>query len=90
MILARILDYLSAHQAAGIGELAGAVGSTPDAVRSMLDTLQRRGLVHPVRPGSACGTSCRQCSQPGTEIYAPGPAPEPGVATTPCQPISWR
>src|SRR5210317_2674318 len=46
MILSRILDMLARQQTATLDEIARAVGSPPPAVRSMLETLQRKGLVH--------------------------------------------
>jgi hypothetical protein len=75
MILGRILDFLAAHRVASLGEIAAAVGSSPDAVQGMLDTLQRKGLVHRYQPQGGCGTTCRQCTQGTLEVYGHGPAP---------------
>jgi len=75
MILGRILDFLAAHRVASLGEIAAAVGSSPDAVRGMLDTLQRKGLVHRYEPEGGCGTTCRQCTQGMLEVYGHGPQP---------------
>jgi hypothetical protein len=82
MILGRILEFLAARKVASLGEVAAAVGSSPDAVRSMLDTLQRKGLVHRYRPQGGCGSSCRQCEQGTIEVFAHGPEPleSPDVA----------
>jgi hypothetical protein len=76
MILERLLAHLATTPAASLGELARAVDASPEAVRSMLGTLQRRGLVHrrPAVPG--CGSRCRQCDQGELEIYCRGPAPD--------------
>ncbi len=82
MILQQILDYLRAHDVAGIHEIARAVESTPDAVHNMLQTLQRKGRVHRYRPPQGCGTSCRQCAQAELELYRLGPV------TAPSSPIS--
>ena len=78
MILTRILDHLSERRIASLPEIARAVDSAPDAARSMLEHLQRRGLVHRVRANSACGSSCGQCLQPGGELYGYGPAAPEG------------
>jgi len=75
MILDRILAFLREQRTASLGEIARAVNSSPDAVRSMLDTLQRRDLVHRFRPESGCGTACRACAQGDIEVYGHGPRP---------------
>jgi len=90
VILTRILDHLSVHRVASLGELARATDASPEAVKSMLENLQRRRLIHRVGVGSACGSSCRQCLQPGSELYGYGPAPQTDVVVTPCQPIRHR
>ena len=51
------------------GDIAAAVDSTSGAVRSMLATLQRKGLVVRYRPPAGCGTACRQCTQGDIELY---------------------
>lgn len=90
MILTRILDHLEIHRVGSPGELARAVGASPEAVKSMLENLQRRGLIHRIEANSACGSSCRQCLQPGSELYGYGPAPQADVVVSPCQPIRPR
>lgn len=73
MILTRLLDHLAANKVATPGQIARALDSAPEAIRSMLGTLERRGLVHRVRPFSGCGSACRQCAQADSELYAYGP-----------------
>lgn len=90
MILGRILDHLAKHKVASLGEIARALNAAPDAVRSMLETLQRRDLVHQVKSSSACGTSCRQCAQAGSELYGHGPAPDLEQGVSPCQSVKLR
>ena len=63
MILQRVLDVLAERELASPTMIAAAVGSTPDAVRSMLATLERRGLVQRYSPLSGCGNGCNQCGQ---------------------------
>ena len=76
MILARVLELLEQRKVASPDEIARALNSSPDAARSMLHTLQRKGLVHRVQAQAACGSSCIQCMQGSLEIYASGPAPD--------------
>jgi len=86
MILTRILDHLRMLRVASLGELARAVDAPPEAVESMLENLQRRGLIHRLEANSACGSGCRRCLQPGSELYGYGPAPQVEIAVSPCQP----
>ena len=75
MMLAHILDYLERHDSAGVDELARRLGSSPDAVRGMLDTLCQRGLAHRFEPSSGCGSRCQQCRPSSGEHYCRGPGP---------------
>ena len=75
MILTRVLNLLEQRKVASPEEIARALNSSPDAVRSMLQTLQHKGLVHRVQAQAACGSGCNQCMQSAVEIYASGPAP---------------
>lgn len=74
MILQRLLAHLRGTPAASVVELARAVDASPDAVRRMLDTLQRRGLVHRVAAPRGCGSSCGGCAQGDIELYGAGSA----------------
>lgn len=75
MILARVLELLQQRKVASPDEIARVLNSSPDAARGMLQTLQRKGLVHRVQAQAGCGSSCSQCMQGSLEIYASGPAP---------------
>lgn len=75
MILGRILDYLNDHGYAAVGEIARALDSSPEAVRSMLQTLERKHRVHRWQVQAGCGSSCRQCHGVEVELYAAGPPP---------------
>ena len=81
MILARILELLEQRKVASPDEVARELNSSPDAVRNMLQTLQRKGLGHRVQAQAGCGSRCKQCMQGLVEIYASGPAPN--LATDP-------
>lgn len=84
MILARVLELLEQRKVASADEIARALSSSPDAVRSMLQTLQHKGLVHRVQAQAACGSSCSKCMQGAMEIYASGPAPALAVDLADC------
>ena len=84
MILARVLELLEQRKVASPDEIARELNSSPDAVRSMLQTLQRKGLVHRVQAQAACGSGCNQCMQGSQEIYASGPTPAMAVDPADC------
>jgi Fe2+ or Zn2+ uptake regulation protein len=84
MILERVLELLAQRKVASPDEIARALNSSPDAARSMLQTLQRKGLVHRIQAQAACGSSCNQCMQGSVEIYASGPAPVQAVDLGDC------
>lgn len=72
MILHQVLEFLRDRDIAAIPEIARAVDSTPDAVRSMLETLQRKGRVHRYHPPQGCGSSCQHCAQAEMELFRVG------------------
>ena len=84
MILARVLELLEQRKVASPDEIARALNSSPDAARSMLQTLQRKGLVHRVMAQAGCGSSCNRCIQGPLEIYASGPAPDLAIDIADC------
>lgn len=84
MILNRLLSHLQSTPAASLAELARVVDASPDAVRSMLETLQRKGLVHRQASPPGCGSRCHACGVVEPEIYALGAAPEAGIAIQAC------
>lgn len=90
MILGRILEFLKAQQFAGLREIASAVGSSPDAVRSMLETLERKGLVQRYQPSTGCGTSCKQCTHGEVEYFCLADATSNSVTTVSCSLIQSR
>ena len=77
MILSRILDLLAKQQTATLDEIARAVGSPPPAVRSMLETLQRKGLVHRLERQPGCGAHCSACAPGAVGVFAHGRANDP-------------
>ncbi len=73
MILAEISDYIRERQRVSVADVANRFDSDPEVVRKMLAVLERKSRVHRIPSVSACGSSCRQCDQAATELYAWGP-----------------
>ena len=69
MILTDILDFLEQRGFASLTEIAHAVGSPPDAVHTMLQTLERKKRIHRLRLQDSCSTRCRNCAQGAIEVY---------------------
>ncbi|MCB1792222.1 MAG: FeoC-like transcriptional regulator [Gammaproteobacteria bacterium] len=84
MILQQVLHFIESRDTASLGEIAAAVDASPDAVRSMLATLQRKGLVHRYEAVAGCGSSCTQCAQGEIELYRCGPAPVLSASAASC------
>lgn len=71
MILTRLSQYLRLNGRASLDDMAIALDASPDALRAMLATLQRKGRVQRLPPPkSACGTSCCECEHARVELYA--------------------
>ncbi|AVZ80144.1 sugar metabolism transcriptional regulator [Zoogloeaceae bacteirum Par-f-2] len=69
MILSRLSDYLRERRRASLADLALGLHASPDAVEAMLATLERKGRVRRLPPGSSCASRCGKCN-PGTiQIY---------------------
>ena len=90
MILERIVDFLATQRVASLSEIASVVGSSPDAVRSMMQTLQRKGLAHRFRPQSGCGSGCRQCVEGTLEVYGYGAEPASSIDVVHCEGLDTR
>ncbi len=69
MILSHLSDYLKAHRRAALTDMATALDATPDALREMLAVLERKGRVHKLPGGTACGGGCNKCSPSSVELY---------------------
>lgn len=68
MILQRLLAFLDQHPVASAGEIALGIDASPDATRSMLATLQRRGLIETCGPLPTCG-GCEICAPTADPRY---------------------
>lgn len=69
MILSELTGYLAEHHRAPLIDLATRFDASPDAVRGMLATLERRGRVRRIANGAACGSGCGKCDQSLVETY---------------------
>ena len=69
MILARVTDYLKTHRRAALIDMATGLDATPEALREMLAVLERKGRVHKLPAGTACGSGCNKCSPSSVELY---------------------
>ncbi|WP_295386751.1 FeoC-like transcriptional regulator [uncultured Thiodictyon sp.] len=77
MILSELTGYLAQHRRAPLIDLATHFDASPDALRGMLATLERRGRVRRIANGAACGSGCGKCDQSQVETYewvSAGPA----------------
>ncbi|ATE61083.1 FeoC-like transcriptional regulator [Thauera sinica] len=69
MILSRLSNYLREHRRASLADMANGLDSTPEALEAMLGTLERKGRVKRLPPGSTCGCSCSNCDSATQTLY---------------------
>lgn len=69
MILTRLSDYLRQHRRASLTDMAYGLDTTPDALRSMLIVLERKGRVQRLPTGTACGGGCSKCDPNTVDLY---------------------
>ncbi len=67
MILSRLSSYLRERRRASVGDMVLALGCEPGALEAMLATLERKGRVRRLPPGTACGRGCCE-SDPATLV----------------------
>lgn len=68
MILTRLHDYLRLHGRANVPELASHLQASPTAVKGMLETLERKGVVRKTDMTDGCG-GCTRCGPGATSFY---------------------
>ena len=91
MILSDLTGYLAQHRRVALVDLAHRFGSSPEALRAMLDVLVRKGRVRRIENGAACASGCCKCDPASVETYewvgppaGPHPkSPNPVLATGP-------
>lgn len=69
MILARIEQYMRDHRRSALTDMAISLDAAPDALRSMLGILERKGRVRRLPGGTACGGGCNKCHPATVELY---------------------
>ena len=70
MILTDISNLLRSRGQMSLLDLSIHLDANPDAVRGMLDVLQRKGRVRKLPAGTACSGGCTRCAADTVEIYA--------------------
>lgn len=79
MILSDLTGYLAHHRRAALTDIANRFGSSPEALRAMLEVLARKGRVRRIAEGPACASGCCGCDQTSVETYewiAPSEPPQ--------------
>lgn len=69
MILAELTGYLAEHRRVALIDMAHRFGSSPDAVRGMLATLERKGRVRRLEGPAPCASACGKCDVATMETY---------------------
>ena len=70
MILTELRQVLQTQGPLSLGELAGRLDASPEAVRSMLEVWIDKGRVSRLSTAAGCGSSCQRCDAEQTEFYA--------------------
>lgn len=69
MMLSKVSNYLREHKRASVQDMSYALEAAPDALKAMLDTLERKNRVRRLPSGTACGGGCSKCDPHSVEIY---------------------
>lgn len=69
MILSELTGYLAEHKRVALLDLSYRFESSPDALRGMLEVLERKGRVRRVEGGAACTKGCTKCNPQTLETY---------------------
>jgi hypothetical protein len=69
MILAELADYLARHRRAALLDLSCRFESSPEALRGMLERLERKGRVRRLAGGAPCAGTCGKCDPASLETY---------------------
>ncbi|MFB1487602.1 MULTISPECIES: FeoC-like transcriptional regulator [unclassified Thiocapsa] len=69
MILSELSGYLEQHRRVGLMDLAYRFESSPDALRGMLDILERKGRVRRITGAVGCTSGCSKCDPATVETY---------------------
>jgi len=69
MIFAEVQRLLAEHQRLALHEMAQALGVEREALRGMLERLERAGRVRRLPSGSPCAGGCSQCNPFQVELW---------------------
>ena len=69
MIVTELAHYLHDTRRAALRDLSHRFDTDPEALRGMLDTLERKGRVRRLPANTPCGGGCCQCDPASIEIY---------------------
>jgi len=69
MILSELTHYLAAQKRAALIDISCHFDSDPQALRTMLSMLERKGRVRKLPAGTTCGGGCSKCGPASIEIY---------------------
>jgi hypothetical protein len=69
MILADLRSYLTERRRASLVDIANRLDTDAEALRGMLATLERKGRVRKLPPGTLCHGTCGGCNQAAPELY---------------------
>ena len=70
MILSQVSDYLRSHRQASLLDMSIGLNTDAEALRGMLQVLERKGRVRKLPSGSSCNSGCTKCHVDTIEIYA--------------------
>lgn len=69
MVLSRITTHLKLNKRAALKDMALLFNVTPDALKGMLGTLERKGKIKKLATGTRCHGGCHKCSPESIELY---------------------
>ena len=68
LVISQLRHYLQQHPRASLAELARVLGMEPEALRPMLERLERKGLIQHLAATGSC-SGCGQCNAAKTDWY---------------------
>lgn len=68
-MIAELSHYLHDNQRAALRDLAYRFDAEPEALRGILELLERRGRVRKLPANTPCGGGCCSCDPASIEIY---------------------
>lgn len=70
MILSQLSQYITEHRRVSVQDMAHHFDADTDALRAMLEVLERKGRVRKLPVGGLCSSSgCSKCSLAPPELY---------------------